>query len=381
VTPIQIALLAATPWVLMPIAMVLRMRRSRTLAEFTADPPRDPPLVSVIIPARNEARNIGRCVRSVLATTYPNVEVIVVDDQSTDGTGRIARDQGVRVVETPPLPTDWFGKQWACWTGKSHAGGEILCFTDADTEHAPDLLSRSVNAMSALEADLFTVSGKQEMVTIWEKLVQAQVFGMLNAWYGGTEEINRSKHAWRKIANGQYLVMTRAAYDATGGHEAVKHTVAEDLMLAQRFHRLGKRVVFIEGREQLSTRMYTSLREMVAGWGKNVYAGGMHALPPGRVLRWIFPFALVFPPLFNLLPPVALVAAAIGLASYPVFVWAAVATAATTLLWVKFYWDVKESPLLALLYPLGAAITLFIYVRAIVRGRNVSWKERDYVTS
>ena len=379
-TPIQIALLAALPWVLLPIGMVLRMRRSRTLDEFTADPPRDAPLVSVIVPARNEARNIGRCVRSILATDYPNVELIVVDDQSTDGTGAIAAGLGATVIETPPLPADWFGKQWACWTGRARARGDILCFTDADTEHAPDLIPRTINAMRALDADLFTVSGRQEMVTLWEKLVQAQVFGMLNAWYGGTEEINRSKHAWRKIANGQYIVIPRAAYDETGGHEAVKHTVAEDLMLAQRFHRLGKRVLFIEGREQLSTRMYTSLREMVAGWGKNVYAGGMHAMPP-FVPRWVFPFGLVFPPLFNLLPPVTLVVAALGLVSYPVLVWAAVATATTVLMWMKFYLDAKESVLLALLYPLGAAMTLYIYARAIARGRTVSWKERDYIAS
>ncbi|MEX0908705.1 MAG: glycosyltransferase, partial [Gemmatimonadaceae bacterium] len=347
-TPTQIALVAALPWVLVPIGMVLRMRRSRTLDEFTAEPPRDPPLVSVIVPARNEAGNIARCVRSILATDYPNVELIVVDDQSTDGTGAIAAGLGATVIETPPLPADWFGKQWACWTGKSRARGEILCFTDADTEHAPDLIPRTINAMRALEADLFTVSGRQEMVTLWEKLVQAQVFGMLNAWYGGTEEINRSKHAWRKIANGQYLVIPRAAYDESGGHESVKHTVAEDLMLAQRFHRLGERVLFIEGREQLSTRMYSSLREMIAGWGKNVYAGGMHAMPP-FVPRWVFPFGLVLPPLFNLLPPVALALAALGLGSYPIFVWAAVATAATVLMWMKFYLDAKESVLLALL--------------------------------
>ncbi|MEX1185994.1 MAG: glycosyltransferase [Gemmatimonadaceae bacterium] len=379
-TSIRIALLAALPWVLLPIGMVLRMRRSRTLDEFTAEPPRDAPLVSVIVPARNEARNIGRCVRSILSTDYPNVELIVVDDQSTDGTGAIAAGLGATVIETPPLPADWFGKQWACWTGKSRARGQILCFTDADTEHAPDLIPRTINAMRALEADLFTVSGRQEMVTLWEKLVQAQVFGMLNAWYGGTEEINRSKHAWRKIANGQYLVIPRAVYGETGGHEAVKHTVAEDLLLAQRFHRLGRKVVFIEGREQLSTRMYSSLREMIAGWGKNVYAGGMHAMPP-RVPRWIFPLGLVFPPLFNLLPPVTLGLAALGFASYPVLVWAAVATAATVLLWMKFYRDAGESVFLALLYPLGAAMALFIYVRAIARGRNVSWKERDYVAS
>lgn len=366
----------------MPIGMVLRMRRSRTLDEFTADAPVsvDAPLVSVIIPARNEAHNIARCVRSVIATTYPNTEVIVVDDQSTDGTGDIARGIGATVIETPPLPSDWFGKQWACWTGKSRARGEILCFTDADTEHAPDLIPRTVNAMRALGADLFTVAGTQEMVTVWEKLVQAQVFGMLHAWYGGTEEINESKHAWRKIANGQYLVTTRAAYEATGGHEAVKHTVAEDLMLAQHFHRLGKKVVFIEGFEQLSTRMYTSLRELVAGWGKNVYAGGIHALPP-FIPRWFMPIGLVSPPLFNLAPPALLALAAVGALPPAVGVWATVATVATVLMWVKFYWDADEALLLALLYPVGAAITLYIYARAIARGRNVTWKDRDYVAS
>ena len=364
----------------MPLIIMLRMRRSRTLDEFTADAPRDAPLVSVIIPARNEARNIARCVRSVLATTYPNIEVIVVDDQSADGTGDIARSLGAHVIQTPPLPSDWFGKQWACWTGKSRARGDILCFTDADTEHSPDLLPRSVSAMRALDADLFTVSGKQEMVTLWEKLVQAQVFGMLHAWYGGTEQINNAKQPWRKIANGQYLMISRLAYDDTGGHEAVKHTVAEDLMLAQRFHRLGKRVIFIEGEGQLSTRMYTSLREIIDGWGKNTYAGGMHALPPFRILRWIFPFALLSPPLVNLAPPAGLVAAALT-GSAPLFAWSAVATAATILMWAKFYWDVDEPLHLALLYPLGAAITLYIYARAIARGKNVSWKDRDYVAS
>src|SRR6185437_14783611 len=117
------------------------------------------PLVSVIIPARNEARNIERCVRSVLASTYPSLEVIVVDDHSTDATGSIARamaahDSRLVVIDAPDLPAGWFGKQWACATGARAARGQLLVFTDADTRHAPDLLSRAVNALRDRDASL-----------------------------------------------------------------------------------------------------------------------------------------------------------------------------------------------------------------------------------
>ena len=118
------ALVAATPWLLLPPAVILRLRRSRSLEKETASPPAQPPRVSIVVPARNEGRNIGRCVRSILASTYPALELIVVDDQSADRTAAVARDAAanddrVRVLPNPPLPNGWFGKQWACATGAS----------------------------------------------------------------------------------------------------------------------------------------------------------------------------------------------------------------------------------------------------------------------
>jgi chlorobactene glucosyltransferase len=386
VSPDLIAMLAALPWIVAPIVGAWRLRQSRSIDEYPADAPADAPLVSVIIPARNEARNIERCVRSVLACSYPALEVIVVDDQSTDGTreivARIQReDPRLLVFTTPELPQGWFGKQWACWTGAHHARGVILCFTDADTSHGPELLVRSVNAMLARDADLFSVIGEQEMVTVWEKLVQPQVFTMLHFWYGGTETVTRARHAWKKIANGQFLMIPRQAYDETGGHEAVRATVAEDLMLAQRFHRLGRRVVFTGAREHLSTRMYTSLRELIAGWGKNVFAGGRHALPRIPLLRFVFPLLLITPPLLELAPVVVLAFAAAGALPGSVLLWAIIATAATLLSWTVIYMDAGESPLLGLLHPVGAVLLVFILIRAIVRGRKVEWKARTYRSS
>src|SRR6478672_9114360 len=140
-----LVLLAASPWVLLPPLAMLRVVRSRSLAEDPPTLPPSTPLVSIIVPARNEARNIGRCVRSILATPYAPIELIVVDDHSTDGTSDVARAAGggdarLRILANPTLPNGWFGKQWACTTGAAAASGSILIFTDADTMHAPDLL-------------------------------------------------------------------------------------------------------------------------------------------------------------------------------------------------------------------------------------------------
>ena len=380
-----LAVLAAVPWILAPLIVAFRTRNSRTLDEMPAEPPADAPLVSVIIPARNEARCIVRCVRSVLATTYPHVEVIVVDDHSDDGTGDLARqaapnDARLSVIVPPPLPEGWFGKQWACSNGARVSRGEILLFTDADTAHAPDLLARSIHAMRDRSADLFSVAGRQELGSFWERVLQPQVFAMLGARYGGSVDMERSPRAVDKIANGQCLFIRREAYDALGGHALVRDKVAEDLALAQRFFAAGMRVGLAVGVDQLSTRMYTSLGELVRGWGKNVYAGGREAMRGGRLGRALFPILLPTAPLFSLAPVIALILGAAGVVSSAIVLWGAVAAGALTLWWAIGYVGLGESPLYALAWPLGAAVLLWIMLAAIARGERVQWKGRNYVS-
>jgi chlorobactene glucosyltransferase len=376
-------ILYATPWVLAPLAAILRASQSRSLDEERAEPPLEPPLVSIVIPARNEARNIALCVESALGSSYPRLEVIVVDDHSTDETGAIAasiaaRDPRVRVIVPPPLPNDWFGKQWACATGAATARGAILGFLDADTRQAPDLVTRVVNAMTTSGADLLSVAGTQEMGSFWERLVQPQVFGILLQRYGSTEHVNRSRFASAKIANGQCLFVRRDAYETLGGHAAVREKVAEDLAMAQHWFRAGRTVSLILGLDQLSTRMYTSLRELVEGWGKNVFAGGRDAMPFGALGRVIFPLLLVTPSLFQLVPPVVLALALAGVVGSAALTWAAIATVANVVWWALVYLWLRVSPAYAPLHPLGAAMLLYIAVRAVVRGSRVRWKERDY---
>ena len=376
-------LLAAAPWVLLPPLAMLRVARSRSLSDESEDASMKRSLVSVIVPARNEARNIGRCVRSILSTRYEPLEVIVVDDHSTDGTADIARataagDARFRLLENPPLPNGWFGKQWACATGAGTASGALLLFTDADTMHEPDLLPRAMNLLVREGSDLLSVVGRQEMRSFWERLLQPQVFWLLVVRYGSTESVSNARRPEDVIANGQYLLIRREAYDSAGGHASVRDKVAEDLALAQRFVRLGRRVRLVRAEEQLSTHMYGSLSELIEGWGKNVFAGGIDAMPGGSLGRALFPLVLPLAPLMSLVPAIVLLLSFIGIGGPGVTAWSAICVVAMVIWWALIYRGFHQRVWYALLFPLGGAVVLFIILRAIVRGRRVGWKGREY---
>jgi chlorobactene glucosyltransferase len=379
------ALLWTLPWIVPPIVAFVRALDSRSLDEFSPDAPPDSPLVSVTVPARNERRNIERCLRSVLATQYPRLEVLMIDDRSDDGTADIARaiardDDRLRVIVASELPAGWFGKQWACATGARAARGELLLFTDADTWHAPDLLPRAANALRARDADLLSVAGRQEMHGFWERVVQPQFFALLSIRYGGTEHVSRTTRPVDAIANGQFILVRRQTYDAMGGHERVRDRVAEDLAMAQEYVRSGRRITLLMAEDQLSTHMYASLRELIAGWRKNIYAGGRTAALGGPIGRALYPIFLLGIPIFGLVPVAILVLAALGVLSGAWLLWSAVIVAFTLLAWMLVYRVMRESPAYALAYPLGLVVLLVIAGGAIHRGQRVEWKARSYVS-
>ncbi|HKT06759.1 MAG TPA: glycosyltransferase family 2 protein [Gemmatimonadaceae bacterium] len=384
------ALVAATPWIVIPLIALWRARGDPSLDHESPPDKIDAPKVSVIVPARNEGANIAACVQSILSSRYPAFEVIVVDDHSVDDTLAIARvmagfDHRVTALEAPPLPDGWFGKQWACDRGADRASGDILCFTDADTRHGRDLMHRSVHRLRSRNLDFVSVLGRQVMLTFWERLIQPQVFAMLSMRFGGAREVNQSPHVIDKLANGQYMLLTRAAYDEVGGHAAVRDQVAEDLALAQRLFEHGKRTELVDGRRYLSTRMYTSFGTLVRGWMKNIYAGGVRAAPFGSTGRALLPLVLLAGPVASLAPIVVLILAAFGLVSDAWLVWSIITTAATILWWAQVY---VRAPVLgpsralrfAAIFPLGSLILGYIIVRAVIRGRRVEWRGREYVS-
>ncbi|MEO7101722.1 MAG: glycosyltransferase family 2 protein [Gemmatimonadaceae bacterium] len=381
-TPVEVALIATIPWIITPVIATLRMTRSTFLDDESAEPPIEPPRVSVIVPARNESRNIAGCLRSILGSEYPEFEVVIVNDHSSDDTAQIARsvatkDQRLIVLENPELPLGWFGKQWACQTGANAATGDILIFMDADARASSDLVARSVNGMLRTDADFYSVLGRQEMVTFWERLLQMQIFTVLLTRFGGTEIVNRARSASAKIANGQYLMVRRSVYDEFGGHGLVRGYVAEDLMLAQRYFELGKKTVLVSGMSQLSTRMYTSLRELVGGWRKNLFAGGRHSMPLGAKAAVLAPLLLPLPFLMQLVP-VTLLVVAIVFNLHALLIWSSLSTGFTLLSWLVYYRMAQVPAGYALLYPVGAAVALYIALSAIIRGSSVEWKGREY---
>lgn len=233
----------------------------------------------MIVPARNEERNVARCVRSLLAMTHPDFEVIVVDDRSTDGTRAIladlaARDSRLRVVDGAPLPGGWVGKPWALAQGVAAANEPWLLFTDADTEHEP--LAAASAQRTALRGGYAVVSllTDQETVGAAERVFLPTMLFVIMLGIGAVEDVNDPAKPGVAIFNGQYILVSRAAYDAIGGHAAVRGEIAEDLELARRFKRDGRYRIFLAGAPGLvRTRMYASFRELWDGFVKNFAIG------------------------------------------------------------------------------------------------------------
>jgi hypothetical protein len=206
-----------------------------------------------------------------------------------------------------------------------------------------------------------------------------QVFYMLATRYGGAGAVNRARRSRDRIANGQYLCFTRACYDALGGHGSVRGKAAEDLALAQLVHARGMRGELAMGPNELSTRMYTSLSEVVNGWTKNMVTAGADTLPAGIIPRLLLPVLLLVVPLMHLAPVATLIAAAFVPTAKSTMMWATVCCVLLLVWWAIVYARAfRQSPLYALALPLGAVIVLFIIARATVRGRGVEWKGRSY---
>ncbi|GAC1407416.1 MAG: glycosyltransferase family 2 protein [Candidatus Velthaea sp.] len=339
----------------------------------------DAPLISIVVPARNEERSIERCVRSLLVQTAPHVEVIVVDDRSSDTTPeileRLARENArLLVVRGAPLPQGWVGKPWALHQGSQVARGRWLLFTDADSEHAPFSVTSVLAFARSTASDAVTISTHQELGSLAERIVLPSILGLIFFASGTFATLNDPARPERALANGQYIFIARRAYDALGGHESVRDRIVEDVELARRIKRDGRFRLTIAGGEELArVRMYHSLREIWDGFTKNVYFGA-----EGRADRLIL--GLAFMSAISLLPPVLAINA---LAKRRPFE-AAEALAASAATMASAAWAIDAVRLdrrLGWFQPLGTAVMAAITINSTARilsGRGVEWRGRRY---
>lgn len=257
------------------------------------------PRVSVLIPARDEAAVIERTLARLNTQDYPDFEVLVLDDHSSDSTAELARSVGgrVRVISGMPLPEGWSGKNWACHQLSQVATGDILLFTDADVSWNPGALAALIAEFQRTHADLQTVWPTQTTVTLPERLV-VPLMAMVVMAYLPVVAVHHVPSALFGASNGQCMAWRRDSYLRIGGHQAVRHSVLEDVTLARLVKRFGLRLRMADGAGLIGCRMYTDWHSVRDGYAKNIMAGFGGALPliASIIFHWLvflFPIVLL----------------------------------------------------------------------------------------
>jgi len=297
-----VVLLAAFATLALIVIAAITILNVFTFPRLNRSPaPQRMPLVSVLIPARNEAAVIDDTVRRLLVQDYPAFELVVLDDASTDGTAQraleaAAGDERLRVIRGAQLPEGWSGKNWACHQLSEAARGEILVFTDADVQWAPEALVRLVGEMERLGGDLQTVWPTQITVTWAERLV-VPLLAFVIVGYLPLLAVHYIPWPAFAAAMGQCLAFRRRAYEAVGGHAAVRADVVEDVAFAKRIKAQGMRLRVADGGGVILCRMYRSWAEVRNGFAKNILAGHGNSIP-FLLISWAFHWLLWLAPWF-----------------------------------------------------------------------------------
>ena len=335
----------------------------------------DLPKVSILVPARNEEANIRSCVESLLAQGYPDFEILVLDDHSTDQTRTILeqishRDPRLKIFSGEPLPNGWLGKHWACHQLAQHAGGELYLFTDADTRYESDALRDSVSALLAQRADLVTAFPREEMLTWGERLtVPILGFGVFCFFPIRLAEITRLP--FLSVTVGQFMLFRRSAFESIGGYAAIRQHLVDDMMLGRNIVAHGLRWQLMDATRHVTCRMYRGFIDALNGFTKNIFAVFNH-----RILLycvgwcWIAVSFLV--PILTIFNPMA------WSSKFPLFL-ALIAIAEAILMILLAYRRLRFPVGLVLFYPISLLIFTLIAFRSLAYSLagHGTWKGRE----
>ncbi len=355
-----------------------RGRGEPVLREDEPGPERDtlPPL-TILVAAKDEQDNLPRCLEGLCAQQYPDLQIVAVNDRSDDRTGQIIddfarRDSRVTAVHVEHLPEGWFGKNHAMHQGVQRARGRWLCFTDADCAFdSPHLLAAAMRFALREGVDFLSVLPRLEAGTFWERVVQPVAGAIMVFWFP-PQKVN-SPSSRRAYANGAFMLMPRATYDAIGGHEPVKATLNEDMHMARRVKAAGLALRVIRGGDLYRVRMYTGIGQIWRGWSR-IFYGCFGTFP--RLLVSVLMLAV-----FSLSPYLTLLLSPLAGGGAP---WLAAAAlfailAQQSVLW-RFYHVTGNGRPWALTYPLGAALCLGMTLNAMRRlaGTTTTWRGTAY---
>jgi len=332
------------------------------------------PLVSVLIPMRNEEENLVKCLDSLRRQNYENYEILVIDDNSTDGTlealNCVAReDARVQVYRGAPLPEDWYGKPYALQQLAKNAKGEILLFTDADTVHSPTSISWAVTNMEASDSDFISGYVRQKIQSFGEQITVPLMF-FLTGFLLPLSMNRISKYGLFSPAVGQFIAVKRAVFETIGGFSSVKKKTSEDMYLARQIKNHGFKTAFLDIGDQVQCRMYRGYRAAVEGIGKNIFdfLGKNTLIIFGIALAIIFFLFLPFPLLIH-----SALSEGLHIAEL------LTVNILHTITWMVLFLDRKISWYWALLWPLMFLNLVYIAYWSwfrTVSGQGFLWKDR-----
>jgi hypothetical protein len=336
--------------------------------------PKGLPKLSVLVPARNEAMSIGPCVESLIGQVYPEFELIVLDDHSTDGTGAVARAasggaERFRLVRGRPLPEGWLGKSWACQQLAEAARGELLLFLDADTLAEPGLLRRLVATLQRRRADLLSGFARGRAGSLGEALfIALKVIRWIALVPLGL--IPQRRWPWLVAATGACLLVRRETYRRVGGHAAIRHALDDGLALARLVKRSRGRILFCNLADAYQWRLYRSPREAWSVLSKSVQ------LAKGRAVLALALLGALF-----LLPPILLAWGLVAGWGEGAPIALAAGTIAGGLIGLTGCRFVRLPTWLGLLLPLSVILLLVAVLRSLLWGwgrQGFEWKGRRY---
>ena len=364
--------------VIVALNLVLNLRSLRR-PDINSRIPRPEPLVSVLIPARNEEENIGTCLKSLRLQDYPNFEVLVLDDNSTDRTAEIvegiaAKDSRIKLIKGTPLPQGWAGKPFACYQLAEKASGDWLMFIDADTTHATHMVRSTLALALELKTSMLSGFPRQLTESLPEKIAMPVLYFVIMSWLP-IWWVHRFKGSKPSLTIGQFILFSREDYWRMGGHMVVQDKILEDVWLGVETVRHGGRHMAVDLSEVFYCRMYRNVGRMWEGFVKWIYS--ITALSPVAIVG-LLAAALVF-----------------YLAPFYYLWYSFISTAAPTdwrfivafqvaiIIFIRWAVDhhFRQSLLSTFLHPIGFS---FLYAAGLyggwreVVGLGVRWKERLY---
>ena len=233
------------------------------------------PLVSVIIPTRNEEYRVEKCIKTLKAQTYPNLEIIIIDDSSDDTVniikGIINNDKRFNIIKQNKLPSGWIGKPFALQQASTQAKGDWLLFIDADTSHNPELITKAVEYAIKNNIDLLSLVPRHICQSFWEKVIQPIPLGLIPA-ISPLAKVNK-KESKVAIAFGPFILIKHTVFDKIGGYETIKGQIADDAEIAKLVKEAGFKLGLINAQDFMNIRMYERFSEIWEGWSKNIFLG------------------------------------------------------------------------------------------------------------